>query len=120
MNTNNRVIQLCVQEARAEFEHRSEDALALYQQAWDANANDYEACIAAHYVARFQESADETLKWNQTALVHAKMADQEDIKEFYPSLYLALGHSFEMVGNQTEAYKYYALAAELGASHQPD
>ena len=120
MNTNNLVIRLCVAGARAELEHRPQEARALYQQAWEAHTNDYEACIAAHYVARFQDSTAESLRWNQIALEHANAVPDDEVQDFYPSLYLNLGQAHELLGNQTEAQKYYDLASQLGVSHQPD
>jgi len=120
MDLNNLVIQLCTAGTRAEFEHRLKDARVLYQQAWEARKDDYGACIAAHYVARFQDSAEETLRWNQIALEHADAGNDEQVKDFYPSLYLSLGRSHELIGNQAEAQRYYDLAAELGVVHQPD
>ena len=120
MDTNNPVIQLCIQGAQAEFEHRLDDAKSLYQQAWEFHTDDYEACIAAHYVARFQDSAEESLRWNQIALERAGAVNDERVKEFYPSLYLNLGRSYEVTGNQSEAQRYYDLAAALGVVHQPD
>ena len=120
MDTSNPIIQLCIQGALAEFEHRPDDARALYQQAWELHADDYEACIAAHYLARFQESPEETLYWNQIALEYANAANYERVKEFHPSLYLNLGRSHELLGNQDEAQRYYDLAATLGVVHQPD
>lgn len=120
MDLSNPVIQLCIEGARAEFEHRLEDARRLYQQAWEARKDDYEACVAAHYVARFQDSAEKSLHWNRMALSHANAVNDEKVKELYPSLYLSLGRSHEVVGNQEEAQKYYALAAALGAIHQPE
>ena len=120
MDTDNPVIQLCMAGTRAEFEHRLEDARVLYQQAWDTRTDDYEASIAAHYFARFQDSAEESLRWNQIALDHADAVTGERIRDFYPSLYLSLGHSYELVGNPGEAQRYYELAAALGFVHQPD
>ena len=120
MDITNPIIQLCVQGAQAEFEHRIDDARALYQQAWELHGDDYEACIAAHYLARFQESPQEILYWNQIALERADGVSDDRVKDFYPSLYLNLGRSHEMLGNQDEAKKYYILAAELGVVHQPD
>jgi len=105
---------------RAEFEHRLEDARLLYGQAWEARTDDYNACIAAHYFARFQDSAEEFLYWSQLALKHANAINDERVKDFYPSLYLNLGRSYELVGNQAEAQRYYELAAALGVVHQPD
>ena len=120
MDLTNPVIQLCMDGTRAEFEHRLADACRLYQQAWDTRTDEYDACIAAHYVARFQDTAEESLRWNQIALEHADAVKDEQVKEFYPSLYLSLGRSFELVDNLAEAQRYYNLAAELGILHQPD
>jgi len=120
MDPNNPVIQLCMEGTRAEFEHRVDDARILYKQAWEARKDDYDASIAAHYVARFQDSVEESLRWNQLALKHANAVNDERVKDFYPSLYLSLGRSYEFVGDQVEAQRYYELAAQLGVVHQPD
>jgi hypothetical protein len=120
MDINNPVIQLCIEGTRAEFEHRPDDARQLYLQAWEAWTDDYEACIAAHYVARFQETPEETLRWNQLALDHANAVPDEKVKDFRPSLYLNLGHSYETLGDSVNAQRYYQLAADLGVTHQPD
>ena len=120
MDTNNPVIKLCMEGTRAEFEQRLDDARLLYQQAWEARADDYDACIAAHYVARFQKTPEETLHWNQIALNHANAVHNERVKDFYPSLYLNLGQSYEALGDQVNAQKYYQFADDLGVPHQPD
>jgi len=49
----------------------------------------------------------------------ADSCNNEEVKEFYPSLYLNLGRSHELLGNQEEAQKYYDLAADLGLVHHP-
>jgi len=120
MDTNNPVIQLCMAGTRAEFEHRIEDARLLYGQAWESRTDDYDACVAAHYVARFQDSPEEILRWNQLSLKHADAVGDERVREFYPSLYLNLGKSHEALDNQLEAQRYFNLAASLGFIHQPD
>jgi hypothetical protein len=118
MDLNNPVIKLCVDGSRAEFEGRIADAQALYRQAWAAAQDDYEACIAAHYVARHQATPAEALRWNQLALARADAVADERVQGFYGSLYLNLGHSYELVGDQDAAQHYYALAAALGFVHQ--
>jgi len=118
MDLNNPVIRLCIEGTHSEFEGRKDDACELYRQAWEAATDDYDACIAAHYVARCQESPQECLHWNQQALERADAAKDERIREFYPSLYLNMGRSYELLGNQTEAQKYFNLAADLGFPHQ--
>jgi hypothetical protein len=120
MNLENPVVQLCVQGAQAEFEGRKEEARALYRRAWETAADDYEACIAAHYVARFQDRPEDVFHWNQTALTHADAVRDERVQDFYPSLYLNMGHSFELLGNSSEARRYFDLAAGLGFPHQPE
>jgi hypothetical protein len=120
MDLKNPVIQFCIQGTRAEFEHKPEDARTLYQQAWAIHTNDYEACIAAHYLARFQDTAKNVLQWNLIALQHANNIQKESVGEFLPSLYLSVGNSYEVLGNIVEAQKYYQLAAELGFVHQAD
>lgn len=118
MDENNPVVQLCVKGTQAEFQGKPEEAHTLYQKAWEAASNDFEACVAAHYVARFQVDPVEKLRWNQIALEKAEAIKDGSVKSFYPSLYINLGQSYELVGNTTEAKRYYDLAASLGLPHQ--
>ena len=111
MDPNNPVIKLCVEGMQAEAEGRNEDAHNLFMQAWEASTDDYEACVAAHYVARHQ-SLEDALHWNQVALMRAEAVGDERVQGFYPSLYLNLGHSYEVLGNLAEAKRHYELAAE--------
>jgi tetratricopeptide (TPR) repeat protein len=123
IDTNNPVIQLCIQGTQAEFRGDIALARALYQNAWEMAGDDYEACIAAHYLARHQSQPAEELRWNEEALRRAdadrlsRFGDSR-VGEFYPSLYLNMGQSYEKMGNPIEAQRYYALAAALGFPHQ--
>src|SRR5690349_3606961 len=99
MDPNNPVVKLCVEGMQAETAGRGEDARRLFAQAWEASQDDFEACIAAHYVARHQESLEETLRWNQEALRCADAVGDDRICDFYPSLYLNLGRSYEVLGD---------------------
>jgi hypothetical protein len=118
MDLNNPVIKLCIEGTRAEFERRINDARSLYEQAWQARKDDFDACVAAHYVARFQDTPEDTLLWNQIALIHAMAVNDESVRDFYPSLYINLGRSYELMKDEAEAQKYYAMAAELGIEHK--
>lgn len=118
MELENPVIKLCIEGTRAEFEGRFADACDLYHKAWEASKDDYEACVAAHYVARFQANPEDVLFWNQEALNRAQAVKDERVENFYPSLYLNLGRSYEILGNQAEAQRYYDLAAGLGVEHR--
>jgi len=96
----------------AEGEGRGADAKALFEQAWDASRDDYEACIAAHYVARHQATPEATFEWNERALRSAEAVGDERVRDFLPSLYLNYAHSLEQLGRTREACSYYGLAAE--------
>ena len=114
----NPVIRLCIQSTQAEFAGKLDAARALCQQAWEVHGDDFEASIAAHYVARYQEKPEERLRWNQEALNRADAVGDARVKGFYPSLYLNIGHSYELLGIPGEAQRYYDLAAKLGTQHQ--
>ncbi|MCX6047850.1 MAG: hypothetical protein NT075_22350 [Chloroflexi bacterium] len=109
MDPDNPVVKLCVAGMQAEGEARLDDAHQLFLQAWAAQQNDFEACIAAHFLARHQNPA-EMLRWNQVALQHAQASDDARVANFYPSLYLNLGWSHETIGNLAEASHYYTQA----------
>lgn len=117
MNPDNPVVKLCIAGTQAEFNGRIDEARALYRQAWQTAQDDYEACIAAHYLARHQTDPHETLRWNQEALTRAEAVGDGRADSFYPSLYLNMGHSYELLGDQAEAQRYYDKAAALGAPH---
>lgn len=118
IDTNNPVIKLCVEGSQAELAGKREVAIDCYQRAWAAVSDDYDACIAAHYVARFQATVEATFQWNQVALQKAEAVGDMRVQAFMPSLYLNMGHSYELLGNLQEAQRYYDLAAALGYLHQ--
>ena len=117
MDLNNPVVKLCIQGTQAEFASRLDDAYALYWLAWEAVKNDYDACIAAHYIARTQKTPEDIFRWNQEALTRANAIKDDSVEEFFPSLYLNMGRSYELLGNETEAKRFYELAAGLGFKH---
>ncbi|MEE4420795.1 hypothetical protein [Streptomyces bugieae] len=106
------VVRLCGKGMQAEAEGRAEVARELFQQAWDIAADDYEACIAAHYLALHQKSAEETLRWNQECLDRADRVADERVREFYPSLYLNMAHAYRRLGRRALAHHYFLRAAE--------
>ena len=116
MDPENPIVKLCAEGMAAEAEGRHDDARALFQRAWDGSTDDYEACIAAHYLARHQPNPEETLRWNRESLDRAERVGDDRVAGFYPSLYLNMGHAYETLGDRVSAGRYYDLAAEgLGA-----
>jgi hypothetical protein len=110
MDPTNPVVALCTEGMRAEFERRHADARELSMQAWEARTDDFEACVAAHYVARHQDDLAQSLRWNQEALDRADAVADERVRDFYPSLHLNLGFSHEQLGQLDEARRQYELA----------
>lgn len=111
VDADNAVVKLCVAGMTAEGEGRRADAKALFQQAWNARRDHFEACIAAHYLARHQATPEATFEWNERALHHAESLDDQRVRELFPSLYLNYAHSLEQLGRRREACSFYGLAA---------
>jgi len=119
MDPNNPVVKLCAAGMAAEAEGRQGDAKTLFEQAWAESRDDFEACIAAHYLARHQATADAEHEWNRKALQRADLVGDDRVASFYPSLYLNLAHSLEKLGRTVEACELYATAASR-LEGQPD
>ncbi|GII84300.1 hypothetical protein Ssi03_22900 [Sphaerisporangium siamense] len=119
MDPANVVVRLCTEGMRAEAEGRPEDARRLFDQAWAERSDDFDACVAAHYVARQQDSPEEVLLWNAVALHHAKEAGDERVAGFFPSLYLNMGASHELLGDPAEAERYFRLAEDHAPALPP-
>ena len=107
-----------MQGTQAEFAGRLEEARDLYRRAWDAAQDDFDACVAAHYMARSQDDPAQALRWNEIALARAQAVDDERVHSFFPSLYVNLGRSHEWLGDLKQAEKYYQLAAAAGLEHE--
>ena len=120
LDPNNPVIKLCMEGRQAEFLGQIDRAQSLHQEAWAAAQDDFEASIAAHYVARHQDSHQKRLYWNQVALDKAQAVADQRVADFYPSLLVNMGQSYELLGDSTAARRYYDLAAKMGVFHQDE
>ena len=115
----NSIVKLCAQGIAAEGEGRADDARRLFVEAWRLSGDDHEACIAAHYLARHQATAEETLWWNEEALRRADAVGDLRVREFYPSLHLNVADALERLGRVAQAHQHYVLAAK-GLEDLPD
>ncbi len=113
MDPNNPVVKLCVQGMECEAKGHFAEALELFTSAWVQSTNDFEKCTAAHYVARHQKDPLDTLMWNQRSLDHAGATSEDQVREFYPSLYLNMGKAHEDLGNREEARRFYERAEKV-------
>lgn len=110
MDLNSVVVRLCSQGMEAEGQGEASQARSLFIEAWNAATEDFERCIAAHYVARHQESPADALRWNQMSLEYADAVGDSRTAGFYSSLYLNMGKAHEDVGGLADARRYYRLA----------
>lgn len=112
IDPSNKIVQLCSEGMNAEFEGRLEESKALFNQAWESASDNFEAFIAAHYMARRQLSLEEKLKWNLESYHLANTIDGDGMKKYFPSLCLNVGKSYEDLGQIQEAIQYYQLGAD--------
>lgn len=94
----------------AERSGRYDDARALFQQAWERRRNDYEGCIAAHYLARHQPDAASELRWNLAALALAGGASAGDVRGFLASLHLNIAASYAKLGADAQSRAHLTQA----------
>ncbi len=114
----NAVVKLCSEAMMAETEE-NDVAKALFEKAWLIASNDFEKLIAAHYIARQRTDKAENLKWNEISLSHAIAIGDEEVKAYYPSLYLNVGKSYEDMGDHAAAKQNY-LTAKNYIAYLPD
>lgn len=107
---NNNIVRLCTKGMELEASQNPDEAQQLFLQAWNEAANDFEKFTAAHYVARHQNSVEEKLKWDETALALALKIDDDAIHANYPSLYLNVAKCYEDLNDLDKAEKYYQSA----------
>jgi tetratricopeptide (TPR) repeat protein len=108
----NVVVQLCVQGMQAEAEGRDVRAQELFLQAWEAAVDDYDACIAAHYLARHQPTPQETLRWNQECLTRADKVGDDRVRGFYASLHGNMARAHRDLGQIEQAREHFESAAK--------
>ena len=116
MDSNNPVIQLCAKGMECEGKGDFDNASQLFMEAWNQGSDDFERCIAAHYLARHQKNPMDRLVWNQRSLDHARAVHDDRLRGFYPSLYLNMGKAHEDLGNRRDAKRFYELAAKVLSS----
>jgi len=113
VDPDNPIIQLCAQGVEAESARRHDEAATYFDQAWRASSNHFDACIAAHYIARHQTDSARSLFWNQVALARADKlleAGDDRVRAFYASLHLSLGMAHEKLGQIALARHHYHRA----------
>lgn len=107
---NNKIVKLCAEGMAAEGEGKKEEALKLFEKAWNEASNNFEKFTSAHYVARHQATIADKLKWDKTALDFALKIADGSMNGTYPSLYLNIGKCYEDLNDFKTAKENYELA----------
>jgi len=94
----------------AEGKGKPEEASRLFLQAWNEATDDFEKFIAAHFVARHQQTVADKLQWLETALQFALKTNNEGVKAAFPSLYSSIAKCYEDLRDRDNARKNYELA----------
>ncbi len=116
-DADNPVVQLCA--AGMAIEGDTAAARELFEKAWQLRRDDYDACIAAHFVARHQSTPEETLRWNEIAARHGEAAPADRAASFLASLYLNLGDAHRALGHHRQA-AVAAARARAALVHVPE
>jgi hypothetical protein len=101
MDPSNPVVALCAQGMTVEG--TPDEARRLFEEAWAIRRDDFDAAIAAHFLARHQPTDAETLRWNALAVEHAESVPDDRCAELLASLYLNLGDSHARLGQREPA-----------------
>lgn len=117
IDPTNPVVALCAEGMAVEG--TPAEARRLFEQAWAARRDDYDAAIAAHFLARHQPTPEETLHWNAVAVRHAEAVADGRAAELLASLYLNLGDAQATLGELVPAAASARRAAEHLAALAP-
>jgi hypothetical protein len=110
LDPSNPVVALCAAGMAVEGDIAA--ASELFERAWAARRDDYDACIAAHFLARHQNSPEATLHWNATAVRYAMAVGDGRAAGFLASLYLNLGDSLIRLERRDDAIEAARHARE--------
>ncbi len=112
----NAIVKLCMQGMDMEENGKAEEAIALFQQAWNDAANDFEKVIAAYHVARQQTNAGEKLRWYETALQLARIINSDAVNAAFALLYTSIAKCYEDMGDLAKAQENYESASSCSGN----
>ena len=111
LDPENPVVALCAAGMTAGGDAAA--ASEFFTRAWARRADDFDAAVAAHYLARTQPTAAEKLDWDARAVGHAEAAlaaGDGRVRGLLASLYLNLGDGLLAAGRRHEAWDVIARA----------
>ncbi len=118
IDPENPVVQLCA-EGMA-LEGTPAEARRRFEAAWAVRTDDYDAAIAAHFLARHQDTPVAALHWNNLAVQHAAAVADGRAAPFMASLYLNLAAAHSSLGERDAAGSALEQADTQLATLPPD
>ena len=97
IDPTNPVVALCAEGMAREG--TPAEARRLFEQAWAIRRDDYDAAVAAHFIARHQPTPADVLHWNALAVQHAEAVQDGRAAALMASLYLNLGDAHANAGD---------------------
>jgi hypothetical protein len=97
LDPTNPVVALCAEGMAVEG--TPAEARRLFERAWTIRRDDFDAAVAAHFLARHQPTPEETLRWNALAVRHAEAVADGRAAGLLASLYLNLGDAQANAGD---------------------
>lgn len=115
-NPSNPVVKRCLEGMDMAETGATAAARKLFRQAWNEATDDLEKFIAAYYLARYQESPSDRLRWYETALQFALAKNDDAVHSAFASLYTHIAECYDALGNPAHAEKHRVLAATFAAN----
>ena len=117
IDPTNPVVALCAEGMAREG--TPAEARRLFEQAWVIRRDDYDAAVAAHFIARHQPTPADVLHWNALAVQRAEALQDGRAAELMASLYLNLGDAHANVGDVAAGAEAVRRAADHLAALPP-
>lgn len=118
LDPENPIVKLCAK--GMDMEGHPDVAKSIFQQAWNEALTNEEKFIAAHYVARHQNSISDKLKWDKVALELALEINDDNAKKALPSLYLNVAKCYEDLSDFESAKENYHLGLSFTGQLEED
>lgn len=106
----NPIVKLCLQAMDLEAQGEQEQAIELFQRAWNEATQDSEKFIAGYYIARNQKDVTEKLNWLETTLEFGLKINDDSVKSAFPFLYSNVASCYEELKDSQNAEKNRELA----------
>ena len=116
---SNPVVAAVGRGAQAEMTGDREAARAFYSEAWNTAKDDFERCIAAHFVPRTIDDPRDKLRWNEDALRYATAVGDGRTIGFFASLHASVGQARLGLGDTSGAQEALRQA-ETNLASVPD